>query len=100
MGTIVFPPCQREGCTETGHHWHDVDGSIRAHLESTCAYPWSHTNRIGCVDTHEPAAIPEPEPDPRVGLLEGVCLRDGVVLTRSDAAMLLSIADAVAPTNH
>ena len=42
---------------------------------------------------------PEPEPDPRVGLLEGVCLREGVVLTRSDAALLLSIADAAAPTN-
>ena len=64
MGNIVFPPCQREGCTETGHHWRDVDWSIRAHLESTCADPWSPTNRIGCVDTHEPAAIPEPEPDP------------------------------------
>ena len=42
---------------------------------------------------------PEPEPDPRVDLLEGVCLREGVVLTRSDAALLLSIADAAAPTN-
>lgn len=45
------------------------------------------------------APEPEPKPDPRVGLLEGVCLREGVVLTRSDAAMLLSIADAAAPTN-
>ena len=41
-----------------------------------------------------------PEPDPRVGLLEGVCLREGVVLTRSDAALLLSIADAATSTNH
>ena len=49
--------------------------------------------------TYETTA-PEPEPDPRVGLLEGVCLREGVVLTRSDAALLLSIADAAAPTNH
>lgn len=48
--------------------------------------------------TYETTA-PEPEPDPRVGLLEGVCLREGVVLTRSDAALLLSIADAAAPTN-
>ncbi len=55
MGSIVFPPCQREGCTETCNHWHDVDGSIRTHLESTCADPWYPTNRIGCVDTHEPA---------------------------------------------
>lgn len=45
------------------------------------------------------APEPEPEPDPRVDLLEGVCLREGVVLTRSDAALLLSIADAAAPTN-
>lgn len=45
------------------------------------------------------APEPEPKPDPRVGLLEGVCLREGVVLTRSDAALLLSIADAAAPTN-
>lgn len=48
--------------------------------------------------TYETTA-PEPKPDPRVGLLEGVCLREGVVLTRSDAALLLSIADAAAPTN-
>ena len=48
-------------------------------------------------ETTEPE--PEPEPDPRVDLLEGVCLREGVVLTRSDAALLLSIADAAAPTN-
>ena len=48
--------------------------------------------------TYETTA-PEPEPDPRVGLFEGVCLREGVVLTRSDAALLLSIADAAAPTN-
>lgn len=47
----------------------------------------------------KPEPEPEPEPDPRVGLLEGVCLREGVVLTRSDAALLLSIADAAAPTN-
>lgn len=45
------------------------------------------------------APEPEPEPDPRLSLLEGVCLREGVVLTRSDAALLLSIADAAAPTN-
>ena len=44
--------------------------------------------------TETTAPLPEPEPDPRVDLLEGVCLREGVVLTRSDAAMLLSIADA------
>lgn len=48
--------------------------------------------------TYETTA-PEPEPDPRVDLLDGVCLREGVVLTRSDAALLLSIADASAPTN-
>ena len=44
--------------------------------------------------TETTAPKPEPEPDQRVGLLEGVCLREGVVLTRSDAALLLSIADA------
>ena len=44
------------------------------------------------------APLPEPVPDPRVDLLEGVCLREGVVLTRSDAALLLSIADAVEPS--
>ena len=45
-------------------------------------------------ETTAPLPEPEPEPDQRVGLLEGVCLREGVVLTRSDAALLLSIADA------
>ena len=40
-----------------------MDGSIRAHLEHTCGDPWSPTNRIGCVDTHEPAALPEPRAD-------------------------------------
>lgn len=44
------------------------------------------------------APLPEPVPDPRVDLLEGVCLREGVVLTRSDVALILSIADAVEPS--
>lgn len=48
-------------------------------------------------ETTAPLPEPEPEPDPRVDLLEGVCLREGVVLIRSDAALLLSIADAVEP---
>ena len=52
------------------------------------------TYDLMCWTYETTAPEPEPEPDPRVGLLEGVCLREGVVLTRSDAALLLSIADA------
>ena len=217
MDTIVFPPCQREGCTEPGHHWHRYGDDVPTLCldAENCADPWSKVNPIGCVSARVPAAShtrpdaksdsrvqawltvakhpffadcysvddtllnavlakldaahahtcepvwrpvtfaeiqpgwmirsrsdagfemkcgvtdyqdedgdwfteagslltrqrfgwtyettapePEPKPDPRVGLLEGVCLREGVVLTRSDVAMLLSIADAVAPTNH
>lgn len=58
MSTMVFPPCPHEDCDFIGHHWHDVDGSIESHMESPCTDPWSPTNWMGCVDTHEP------EPDP------------------------------------
>ena len=73
-------------------HHQDRDGDWRTESGALLTYGASGW-------THETTA-PESEPDPRVGLLDGVCLREGVVLTRSDAALLLSIADAAAPTNH
>ena len=72
-------------------HHQDRDGDWRTEAGALLTYGASGW-------TYETTA-PESEPDPRVGLLEGVCLREGVVLTRSDAALLLSIADAAAPTN-
>lgn len=72
-------------------HHQDSDGDWRTEVGAVLT-----RTRFGW--TYETTA-PEPEPDPRVDLLEGVCLREGVVLTRSDAALLLSIADAAAPTN-
>ncbi len=47
---------------------------------------------LGVCWTYETTA-PEPEPDPRVGLLEGACLREGVVLTRSDAALAPDVVE-------
>lgn len=72
-------------------HDQDGDGDWRTEAGAMLTY-------AGVAWTYETTApLPEPEPDQRVGLLEGVCLREGVVLTRSDAALLLSIADAVEP---
>lgn len=74
-------------------HRRDNDGDWRA--EADTLLTWGEAGW-----TYETTApLPEPEPDPRAGLLEGVSLREGVVLTRSDAALLLSIADAAAPSN-
>lgn len=61
--------------------------------------PDDDDTRRGLIHAFAYAAGQESELDQRVGLLDGVCLREGVVLTRSDAALLLSIADAAAPTN-
>lgn len=85
---------------ESGHeakwgvaHHRDLDGEWRT--GSNVLLTQAHAGW-----TYETTApLPEPEPDLRVGLLEGVCLREGVVLTRSDAALLLSIADAAAPNS-
>ena len=78
--------------------------AVRADGVSECELPDTITEGLArywlAAEAHVLASHtcqPEPEPDPRVGLLEGVCLREGVVLTRSDAALLLSIADAAAP---
>ena len=69
-------------------HHRDGDGDWRTEAGQALTY----TPAAWTYETTAP--LPEPEPDPRVDLLEGVSLREGVVLTRPDAAMLLSIADA------
>ncbi len=64
MSNMVFPPCPREGCTFTGHHWHMSDGSIGSHSGSTCNDPWSPGGPFGCVSARVSAAPTDPEPEP------------------------------------
>ena len=64
MSNIIFPPCPREGCTFTGHHWHMSDGSIGSHSGSTCNDPWSPGGPFGCVSARVSAAPTDPEPEP------------------------------------